>query len=122
MQTKINEDVIELFYTVIKKLLCYSFNLHCFLLPCLVTIHWLSMLDHQKDKREKRHHHMRSLVDYTMGLIYLAVGLFLLFAEKWGVDIDSLYNLPLNGFRIAFAALCIIYGAWRWYRGYKKHY
>jgi len=80
------------------------------------------MLDRQKDKREKRYDNMRSVVDYTMGLIYLVVGLFLFFAEKLGVDLDGLYNLPLNGFRIAFAALCIVYGSWRWYRGYKKHY
>ncbi len=80
------------------------------------------MLNNRKESRKEQYSKMRSLVDYTMGLIYISMGAFLLLAEKIGYDLEDMYNLPLNGFRIAFATLFIVYGVWRFYRGIKKQY
>lgn len=60
---------------------------------------------------------MRSVIDYCMGIIYIIVGAILLFPEKLGLDLT--FN---SSFRIVFAILCMIYGIWRLYRGYKKQY
>lgn len=61
---------------------------------------------------------MRSLLDYTMGILYLAAGSFLVFAEKFGFALD---NFDIT-FRYVFGAICSIYGSWRIYRGFKKDY
>lgn len=70
-----------------------------------------------QDKRTKQYNNMRSILDYSMGVIYIVVGIILLFPKKIGLDLA--FNI---GFRIAFAVLCMIYGLWRLYRGYKKQY
>jgi hypothetical protein len=61
---------------------------------------------------------MRSLLDYTMGLLYLGGGVFLIFAESFGFEMQSFDKT----FRYIFGGLCILYGSWRIYRGFKKHY
>lgn len=71
-----------------------------------------------REKRTKSYSVMRSLMDYTMGVLYLAAASFLFFAEKFGVELDNFDLL----FRYIFGGLCAIYGAWRIYRGYKKDY
>ena len=60
---------------------------------------------------------MRSILDYGMGGIILLFGFFFLFAERLGFyfDLDPLM-------KYLFSFLCIIYGAWRIYRGYQKNY
>jgi len=56
-------------------------------------------------------------MDYGMGALIAGSGLFFVFAPRLGYnfEIDSLL-------RYGFAGLCIIYGAFRIYRGYKKNY
>jgi uncharacterized membrane protein len=71
-----------------------------------------------REKRVKSYSSMRSVLDYTMGILYLAAAAFLFFAEKFGV---TLANFDLT-FRYIFGAICAVYGAWRVYRGYKKEY
>lgn len=71
-----------------------------------------------RDKRTKSHFVMRSIVDYTMGILYLAAAAFLFFAEKFGLNLD---NFDIT-FRYIFGGICAIYGAWRIYRGFKKDY
>ena len=56
-------------------------------------------------------------MDYGMGLVIVFIGIFLFLAPRFGVSFD-LDNL----FRYMFAGLCILYGAFRIYRGYKKNY
>jgi hypothetical protein len=59
----------------------------------------------------------RSLLDYGMGAIILGFGVFFAFADRFNVKFDI-----EPAFRYAFVALCIIYGGFRIYRGYKKNY
>jgi hypothetical protein len=71
-----------------------------------------------RDKRVKGNSMLRSLVDYTMGILYLAAAAFLFFAEKFGFNLE---NFDIT-FRYIFGGICAVYGFWRIYRGYKKDY
>jgi hypothetical protein len=69
------------------------------------------------DSRAKGYRLRRSIMDYGMGVIIFCLGIFFLLAPRLGVTfgIDDL-------FRYLFAGLCILYGLFRVYRGYKKNY
>jgi hypothetical protein len=69
------------------------------------------------DRKEKNYILRRSLLDYGMGAIILGFGVFFAVADRFGME----FNIT-PAFRYAFVALCIIYGAFRIYRGYKKNY
>jgi len=75
-------------------------------------------LNNLREKRTKNYSVMRSLMDYTMGILYLAAAAFLFFAEKLGFEMENFDKT----FRYIFGALCAIYGSWRIYRGFKKDY
>jgi hypothetical protein len=69
------------------------------------------------DRKAKNYILRRSVLDYGMGAIIMGFGLFFAFADKFGIA----FNItPV--FRYFFVGLCIIYGAFRIYRGYKKNY
>lgn len=75
----------------------------------------------QNDFRERRTKSIfktRSLIDFTMGILYSAAAVFLFFAEKLDSTLDR-YDIK---FRYIFGTLCAVYGIWRIYRGYKKEY
>jgi hypothetical protein len=59
----------------------------------------------------------RSIMDYGMGVIIFGIGIFFLIAPKIGVafQVDDV-------FRYLFGGLCVLYGLFRVYRGYKKNY
>lgn len=71
----------------------------------------------QSEKRRKGYLLMRSVMDYGMGLIIFGFGIFFLAAPRLGIgfSIDPF-------FRYFFVVMCIVYGGWRMYRGYKKDY
>lgn len=71
-----------------------------------------------REKRTKSYSTMRSLLDYTMGVLYLAGATFLFFAERFGFEMENFDKT----FRFIFGGLCAVYGFWRIYRGYKKDY
>ncbi len=73
--------------------------------------------DRNPDNRSKGYILRRSIMDYGMGGIIFCLGIFFLIAPKLGVvfGIDNL-------FRYLFGGLCILYGLFRVYRGYKKNY
>jgi hypothetical protein len=78
----------------------------------------LSMAEDNKDGRTKRYVMMRSIMDFGMGSIYVAVAAFLLLADKIGIDLV----FPPKPFSYIFAALCVLYGGFRIYRGIQKNY
>lgn len=70
------------------------------------------------DQKTRRYIGMKSIMDIGMGIIYIAVGIFILFAKKFNLEnefVDSAIGK-------IFAGLVIIYGLWRIYRGIKKDY
>ena len=62
---------------------------------------------------------LRTIYNYTMGILWFAVGLFFLFHRKWG------YDLRLNEPRDVllaniFGVSAVLYGLFRLYRGFKN--
>lgn len=78
----------------------------------------LEEFENTPDNKTKRYILMRSITDFGMGFIYLAVGIIILFAKQVNFSSDFAQSVPAK----IFAALAIIYGAWRIYRGFKKNY
>lgn len=69
------------------------------------------------DGRKKGYILRRAILDYGMGLIIFGFGVFFLAAPKLGINfnVDKFY-------RYSFSVLCLLYGGFRVYRGYKKNY
>lgn len=70
------------------------------------------------DKKLRAYRNRRALMDYGMGILYLAAGGFLLLSNKLGREMDF---LP-EPYTYIFGGLLLIYGVFRIYRGYKKNY
>ena len=79
------------------------------------------MFEEYEKKKRKQISMMRSLLDYGMGLLILLAGLLFFFRQKLG-NIPINERFPPNDIDKIFGAICIIYGTWRIYRGYKKNY
>lgn len=62
---------------------------------------------------------MRSIVDYTMGTLFLLLGIYFLIYEKmeWNV-----FDREPSSIDYIIGGLFVLYGIWRIYRGYKKNY
>lgn len=69
--------------------------------------------------REKAMIRMRSITNYVMGIFLLGAGCFFLFPVKATKPYVDQYDPTIIKI---FAAICIIYGLFRIYRGYKKNY
>jgi len=69
------------------------------------------------DRKAKNYIIRRSILDYGMGAIIVGFGIFFAVADRFGIEFSI---TPV--FRYAFVGLCIIYGGFRIYRGYKKNY
>ena len=78
------------------------------------------MLDEYEKRKRKQIGLMRSLLDYGIGAMIFAAGVFLFFRDKMELDFNETF--PPNMTDKLFGGLCILYGAWRIYRGYKKNY
>lgn len=72
----------------------------------------------REERRPKNYILMRSMLDFAMGVLYLGVGLFMIFPEKLGFAMDSFDRT----FRFIFGGICVVYGIWRIYRGLRKDY
>jgi len=70
-----------------------------------------------EEKKRKAYSIRRSLMDYGMGIIIAGIGMFVAFAPRFGFEIDLDPIL-----RYLFVGLCLLYGGFRIYRGYKKNY
>ena len=78
------------------------------------------MFEEYEKKKRKQISMMRSLLDYGMGLLIFVLGLFFLFRNKFHLSLNETF--PPNDIDKIFGAVCILYGGWRIYRGYKKNY
>ncbi len=72
----------------------------------------------QQEQRRRSHNIMRSLLDYSMGVIYVAAGLFLFFYKQLGMQVD-LISRPIA---VGLGVILLVYGVWRIYRGVQKNY
>ena len=82
----------------------------------------MALEEFEKEKmsnREMNYARMRSLMDFGMGLLWTAMGLFLLLKNR----LNS--SIPINmddGVAQIFGGVCLVYGVFRIYRGIKKNY
>ncbi len=74
--------------------------------------------DEQSD-RNKGYVLMKSIMDYGMGLLWMGMGVFLTFVKYFSDDFAQRFDDPW--FKV-LGIICIIYGVFRIYRGYKKNY
>ena len=79
------------------------------------------MFEEYEKNKKKQVSMMRSLLDYGMGLIILIAGFVFFFRSKFG-KVSFNERFPPNDIDKIFGVMCILYGAWRIYRGYKKNY
>lgn len=73
----------------------------------------------QLSERDRGFVRMRSIMDYGMGLLWLGMGIFLIFIDKFNTGLEARFDDPTMK---AFGGVCVLYGAFRIYRGYKKNY
>lgn len=73
----------------------------------------------QLSERDRGFIRMRSWMDYGMGLMWTAMGVFLIFIKYFNTGLEARFDDPTMK---AFGGVCIIYGLFRIYRGYKKNY
>jgi hypothetical protein len=70
-------------------------------------------------ERDKGYIRMRSMMDYGMGILWFSMGVFLLFIKYFNTGLETRYDdITLK----IFGSICILYGGFRIYRGYKKNY
>jgi hypothetical protein len=73
----------------------------------------------QLSNRDKGYILMRSIMDFGMGILWTSMGIFLLFIKYFNTVLQSRFDDPTMKI---FGGVCIIYGGFRIYRGYKKNY
>ena len=78
----------------------------------------LEEFENTPDPKTKRYLLMRSITDFGMGFIYLAVGIIILFGRHFNFSTGFTQSVPAK----IFGVLALIYGCWRVYRGIKKDY
>ncbi len=71
------------------------------------------MIEDFQEQQRKRTERVRSIMDLTMGSLFILAGALLLIYK-----VGNLADLN----RKALGGLFILYGIWRLYRGYKKNY
>jgi len=73
----------------------------------------------QLSEKDKSYIRMRSIMDYGMGVMWCGMGIFLLFVKKFNTNLVLRYD-PAT--LMAFGGICLLYGIFRIYRGYRKNY
>ncbi len=58
-------------------------------------------------------------MDYSMGVLFTLLGLLFLVHDKLGFELGTHRSFALD---MVFGTMCVLYGVWRIYRGYKKNY
>ena len=71
------------------------------------------MLEEFQEQQRKKTLRIRSFMDFTMGGLFIAIGIVLLIYQ-----VGTLEQFNRKGLGVLF----ILYGVWRIYRGYKKRY
>ena len=73
----------------------------------------------QMSEKDKGYIRMRSIMDYGMGALWTAMGVFLIFIKKFNTGLETRYD---DSTLKVFGSVCMLYGLFRIYRGYKKNY
>ena len=71
-------------------------------------------------KQKKSYNLMRMSYDLTIAILLLGMSVLMLFADK--LKIEQLASKDNEFFRYFFGGLCLLYGSFRLYRGFKRDY
>jgi hypothetical protein len=72
-----------------------------------------------EERRRKNYILMRMVYDIGMSVLLIGMSVIMLFGSYWGIDkILAIDNI----FRYMFGGICLLYGAFRLYRGIKRDY
>ena len=71
------------------------------------------------NERQKGYQRMRSIMDLGMGILWTAMGVFLVFIKHFNTGLEQRFDDPVYKW---FGGICIVYGLFRVYRGIKKEY
>lgn len=77
------------------------------------------MLEEFEKNKRKQVSGIRSVMDYTMGIVFLIIGLYFLLSQSMGWQLMGRKGTALD---YVIGAVFFLYGGWRIYRGYKKNY
>ena len=77
------------------------------------------MLEEFQEQQRKRLIRTRSIMDWTMGIIFFLAGIFFLVYQHIGIRIMDREPGTTD---YLIGGLFVLYGIWRIYRGYKKDY
>ncbi|TKK68632.1 hypothetical protein FC093_10980 [Ilyomonas limi] len=81
------------------------------------------MKNDYKDRRQKSFSQLRMVYNISMGILILAMAVVMLFSDKLGIDAIDQFVSPIDPvLRYLFGGLCLLYGFFRLYRGFKKEY
>ena len=73
----------------------------------------------EMSEKNKGYVRMKSIMDFGMGLLWLGMGTFLVFIKYFDTAFQARFDDPVMKI---FGGVCIVYGFFRIYRGYKKNY
>jgi uncharacterized membrane protein len=69
--------------------------------------------------RQKGQVRMRAIMDFGMGILWLGMGVFMIFPDSLAPDFAARFDD--NRLKI-FGGVCLLYGGFRIYRAVKKNY
>jgi hypothetical protein len=78
------------------------------------------MFEDYENRKRRQVSLMRSLLDFGIGILVLGAGVFLFFRNQFDLEFNERY--PPNVWDKVLGIVCVAYGLWRIYRGYKKNY
>jgi hypothetical protein len=78
------------------------------------------MFEEYENKRRRQIALMRSLLDFGIGILIFLAGIFLFVRDRFVLEFNE--KFPPNKWDKIFGIVCVAYGLWRIYRGYKKNY
>ena len=76
-------------------------------------------MENFQEKHRQQGARMRSIMDYTMGIVFFCLGVFFVVYRFLGIRIMDKDPSTLD---FIIGGIFIAYGSWRIYRGYKKNY
>lgn len=78
------------------------------------------MFEEYEKKKRKQVSTMRTIMDAGMGIFIFLLGVFFFFRSKFDIAFNK--SFPPDHIDKILGAICMVYGVWRMYRGYKKKY
>ncbi len=72
------------------------------------------------EKQKKLHRaQLQKVREFGMGGLFVLAGLFFLLRSHWELELNL--RFPPDRTDVVFGAVCLLYGGWRLYRGYRAN-